>query len=157
MEYITDRKALNDAIKGLSSVKVDDKIQRLLISAFYHRMLSGDNTFISGVLNAMPKGSRVNAARNYVEAYMFVKVGKNKDKLFTCKNTENMHDTVDDAMLEQVANIEWWTFKPEREQEVYSRESLAAKLTKQLNKAIEAANEAGDTEFADKLSRISFN
>lgn len=156
MELIIDRKKLNDAIGGLSRVEVDSKIQKLLISAFYHRMLSGDNTFISKVLNAMPKGSRVNAARNYVEAYMFVKVGRNKDKLFACKNTENMNDAVNEAMLEQVASIEWWTFKPEAEPEVYSREALLKKLRKAMEKAIETAVQNGDDEFATELAGIQF-
>ena len=151
---IRDRKALADAIGGLSRTKVDQKIQDLLVSAFYHRMLSGDNTFISAVLNAMPKGSRVTAARQYVEHYFYVKCGKNKNKLFTCKNTENMHDTVDEDYLAAVADVNWFEFKEEQEAPEYDRAKLLDKVRKQINKAVEFATENGDNDTANELAAL---
>jgi len=154
MEIITNRKALHDAITGLSRNKVDQKIQNLLVSAFYHRMLSGDNTFISAVLNAMPNGSRVSAARQYVEEYMYVKVGRNKDKKFTCKNTENLHDTVDDDYLGAVAAVNWYEFKAPKAEDEYDSKALIEKVRKQVNKAVKVAAENGDDQTAQRLADL---
>ena len=155
MELFTDRKALADAIAGLSRVKVDDKIQTLLLSAFWHRMATGDNTFISATLNAMPKGSRVKAARQYAEDMFSVKVSIDaKTKLLKCKNVDNFKDEVDNDALELAATIHWTEYKRERAESEYDGTKLVDKVRKQINTAIALATENGDDDTVAILTAM---
>lgn len=152
-KIITDVTRLNAEIDKLAKSKIDQTIQRLLVSSFYHRMLSGDNTLITRVLNAMPRGSRVSAAQKYVEAFFFVELVKEKG-VYAATNTHKFRDTVDEEALEAAQAVNWWEFKPAKEVEEYSREAVCDKLRKALDKAIKAASEAGDSEFADVLASV---
>jgi hypothetical protein len=149
INIITEAAKLSAAIETLAKSKIDVQIQRLLVSAFWHRMRYGDNTFISGVLNAMPKGSRVSAAKKYCEAFMSVEFVKEKG-LFSATNTKKYRDTVDDAALEAAAAVMWWEFK-EKSSTEYSHEATVNALRKAFDKALKAATAAGDEALVEQL------
>jgi len=125
-------------------------LQRLLVSSFYHRMLHGDNTFISRVLNSMPKGSRVKAAEQYVTAVFKVEVTKVKG-VYSCTNTHKYGGEVNEEELNEAATTMWYSFKAQKEEEEYSREAVVAALRKAYDKALKKANEAGDNELVEML------
>ena len=153
MKIITEVAKLNAAIDTLAKSKIDETIQRLLVSAFWHRMGSGDNTLITRVLNAMPRGSRVSAAQKYVEAFFFVELVKEKG-MYGATNTRKFKDTVDDEALEAAMAVNWWEFKPAKQEEEYSREAQIEKLQKAIEKAMKAAKAAGDSEFVEALAEL---
>jgi hypothetical protein len=150
MKIITDSGKLNAAIDTLAKSKIDETIQRLLVSSFYHRMLHGDNTFISRVLNSMPKGSRVKAAEQYVAAVFKVEVTKVKG-VYSCTNTHKYGGEVNEEELNEAATTMWYSFKAQKEEEEYSREAVVAALRKAYDKALKKANEAGDNELVEML------
>ena len=153
MKIITDSAKLNEAISQLANSKIDATIQRLLVSAFYHRMISGDNTFISKVLDAMPRGSRVKAAEKYVAAFFNVEVVKVKG-VYGCTNTFKYRNEVNQEDLDAAAAVMWWEFKPAKKEEEYSREAQIEKLQTAIDKAMKAAKAAGDREFMEALADL---
>lgn len=156
MKIITDSGKLNAAIDTLAKSKIDETIQRLLVSSFYHRMLCGDNTFISRVLNSMPRGSRVKAAVDYVTATFYVEVVKVAGE-YSCTNTRKYGNVVNDDELNTAMVTMWWDFKVQKEEEGYSREAVLEALKKAYDKALKKANENGDNEFVDLLLDVGID
>lgn len=87
--------------------KYDRDVQIAALSAMQHHIEHGDVTLINRLVAAMPKGSRVNALRAFIETFGAVRFDT-ESKLFL--NVKGGTFRIDDAMA-----VMWTEFKPEAE------------------------------------------
>ncbi len=134
MKLITDKTALLAAFKSINTrgKKLDDDIWVAAVSAMAHHAKHGDVTIINQLVEAMPKGSRVNALRDFILAHG--KVGFDEDnQIFT-------HDKTGTFDLEGAQEKSWTEYKPDP---AYKPVDALA-LVKALAKKISADRKEGD-------------
>lgn len=107
MKLITDTAKLKAAFKSINKrgAKLDDDIWIAAVSAMSHHNTHGDITIVNELVSAMPKGSRVNALREFIAAH-----GK------VAYDTENkifVHDKAGNFDLEGATAHSWTEYKPE--------------------------------------------
>ena len=159
MELIKDRKAL---VKSIASIKargkrLDKDIHTALCSAVWHRQEHGDNTLIAEVINAMPKGSRANAAIQWAVTFGGVDYnGKDKNKGVKFKNNEA------DILLDDAILTPFWEMKGQKEGEDFNPEKDLKAVIGILTRHAEKAEEAGEQlvaatyrTMADQLSNLN--
>ena len=99
--------AINKAIDSIATrgKKLDRDIQVAALSAMQHHAVHGDVTLINRLVEAMPKGSRVNALRAFIETFGACRYDA-ESKAFV--HAKGGAFRLDDAM-----QILWNEFKPE--------------------------------------------
>lgn len=99
--------AIKSAIDSIArrGKKLDRDIQVAALSAMQHHVEHGDVTLINRLVDSMPKGSRVNALRAFIETFGAVRFDAESKKFVHVKGATFR---LDDAM-----QIMWSEFKPE--------------------------------------------
>tara|TARA_R110002012_G_scaffold111320_5_gene256259 strand:- start:3032 stop:3505 length:474 start_codon:yes stop_codon:yes gene_type:complete len=107
--------------------KLDNDIWIAAVSAMAHHAEHGDVTIINEVVDALPKGSRVNALRDFITAHG--KVGFDGDnQIFT-------HDKAGSFDLDGALAKSWVEFKPEQPYQPIDAAKLIAALVKKVQGA----------------------
>lgn len=119
--------AISEAIDSIArrGKSLDRDIQVAALSAMQHHSEHGDVTLINRLVVSMPKGSRVNALRTFIETFGAVVYDKNK---FVHSKSKTFR--LDDAM-----QVLWTDFKPET---AYQPITDPAKLVNSLIARLEA-------------------
>jgi len=132
-KLIEGSKAIAEAIDSIArrGKKLDREIQIAALSAMQHHVEHGDVTLINRLIVSMPKGSRVNALRAFIETFGAV-VYDSKSKKFVHSKTKAFR--LDDAM-----RIMWTDFKREQEYKPIADpakmvHSLIARMQTDINK-----------------------
>lgn len=87
--------------------KLDRDIQVAALSAMQHHVEHGDVTLINRLVGAMPKGSRVNALRAFIETFGAAR--------YDAASKEFVHVKGATFRLDDAMQIMWSEFKPETE------------------------------------------
>lgn len=129
--------AINKAIASIHTrgKRLDNDIQLAALSVINHVEEHRDVTVVNTLIDAMPKGSRVNALREFILQHG--KVAYNEETKDFSFNRDAETD------LEGAAAIMWTEFKPEAP---FVPLDLMGSLTKLLKKADKEAAEKG-TKF----------
>ena len=142
MELFTKVEELESAIESIArrGKKLDSDIHQALCSAVWHRLENNDNTLIGRVIDAMPRGSRANAAIKWAEAFGGVTYnGKDNQKRIKFKNSD-VNTSLEDAIA-----TPFWELKNVNEGEEYSHDlelkAVLAILERRMKKAVEAGDE----------------
>ena len=97
-------KAAIDSIERRGK-KYDRDVQIAALSAMQHHIEHGDVTLINRLVDAMPKGSRVNALRAFIETFGAVR--------FDAESKTFLHTKGKDCRMDAAMQIMWHEFKPE--------------------------------------------
>jgi hypothetical protein len=97
-------KAAIDSIERRGK-KYDHDVQIAALSAMQHHAEHGDVTLINRLVAAMPKGSRVNALREFIETFGAVR--------FDAESKTFLHTKGKECRLDAAMQIMWHEFKPE--------------------------------------------
>ena len=127
-KLITGTAAICKAIDSIATrgKRLDRDIQVAALSAMQHHVEHGDTTLINRLVESMPKGSRVNALRTYIETFGAV-IYDQENKRFAHSKSKTFR--LDDAM-----QVLWTEFKPETE---YQSITDPMQLVKQLTQRLE--------------------
>lgn len=138
MKLLVGTAAIEKAIVSIQTrgKKLDHDIHVAAVSAMAHHDEHGDVTLVNRLVNSMPKGSRVNALRDFILTYGKVKYDQ-ENKLF-------VHDKAGEFDLEGAAGICWTEFKPEPEYVPFDALASVKQLIAKLDKA--------DTTKGDKVT-----
>ena len=112
--------------------KLDRDIQQAALSVIMHTEKHSDTSVLNHLVDALPKGSRVNALRDYL--LTFAKVAWDEDNKCFVLNRDKVTD------MEGAHAIMWTEFKPEPE---FKPLDLMDSLAKILKKADKQASENG--------------
>ena len=143
-----------DAIqKAIASIltrgkKLDRDIHVAGVSCLQHIEEHGDVTLLNRLVGAMPKGSRVNALREWAGCYGRVKFNNETHCFDYCLKRAV-------TLLDEAIETSWIEFKPEPQ---YKTLNLSDELTKLIKKAYDRADTAkdkGDTIDLDMLKRVA--
>jgi hypothetical protein len=106
-KLISGSGAIKAAIDSIArrGKKLDRDIQVAALSAMQHHVEHGDVTLINRLVDSMPKGSRVNALRAFIETFGAVRYDTESKNFLHIKGATFR---LDDAM-----QIMWSEFKPE--------------------------------------------
>ena len=85
--------------------KLDRDIQVAALSAMQHHVEHGDVTLINRLVEAMPKGSRVNALRAFIETFGAVRYDTDEKNFVHVKGAT--------FRLDEAMQVMWSEFKPE--------------------------------------------
>ena len=104
---ISGTAAIKSAIDSIArrGKKLDRDIQVAALSAMQHHVEHGDVTLINRLVDSMPKGSRVNALRAFIETFGAVRFDVESKKFVHLRGATFR---LDDAM-----QVMWSEFKPE--------------------------------------------
>ena len=98
-------KAAIDSIERRGK-KYDHDVQIAALSAMQHHAEHGDVTLVNRLVDAMPKGSRVNALREFIETFGAVR--------FDAESKKFLHTKGKEFRLDAAMKIMWHEFKPEQ-------------------------------------------
>lgn len=136
--------------KAISSIKsrgkkLDNDIHVAACSCINHIELHGDVTLLNRLIEAMPKGSRVNALRDFVGS--FAKVDYNEETKAFDYNKKKV------TLLQEAMEISWVEFKPEQP---YKPMDFTEEISKILRKAFDrVGSDKGDKVNAKKLREVA--
>ena len=144
MELITDIKLIDKAIKSIQTrgKKLDADIQLTACSALNHCAEHNDPIYINRLIESMPKGSRVNALREFIAKFGNV--------IYNEETKEFNYQKGKKADIEGAMESMWTEFKPEPE---FKGFDLEASIKKLLDQAVKMA---GD-ENPDHQSKINLD
>lgn len=144
-ELLRDKNALVSHIAEtkLTGKRLDKAIQIMLASACLHAHSHGDFDLINETITAMNKGSRTNAAREFVERFGPVNWNE-KNKNFVFSKKKRIENFEESELFNTMLSTDWTELKPEAPFRPFD---LQAQLAAILRKAKEAA---ADQEHADK-------
>lgn len=137
MKLITDTKLLNKAITSIRGrgKKLDKDIHIAAVSCIAHIKKHRDVTVANSLIDAMPKGSRTNALRAFLEHFGQVSYDeKAKAMVFDRDKTADVQGAIEKP---------WTEFKPEP---VYTSINISAELNRLLSR-ISKAEKAGKQTF----------
>lgn len=144
MKLITNKTKLLAAFKDIQArgKQLDHDIWVAAVSAMAHHAKHGDVTIINQLVEAMPKGSRVNALREYILA--FGKVTFNEDdQVF-------MHDKNGNFDREGAQEKSWTEYKAEQPYKPVDALALVTALVKKIS----ADRKEGDKVTAKQHTAI---
>jgi hypothetical protein len=148
MILLTTKTAILAAISDISVTgkKLDQMIWVAAVSVTAHAEKHGDVTLANTLVEAMPKGSRVNALLGFLEAFgKFTYDEENKKLGFDKSKTTD----IDGAQAQS-----WTAFKPEPPYQGMNLEVALAALIKKANDRIDSDNEADDID-SDRLQELA--
>lgn len=104
---IAGAKSINAAIESIQrrGKKLDKDIQIAALSAMQHHVEHGDVTLINRLVSAMPKGSRVNALRTFIDTFGAVR--------YDTESKRFVHVKGKTFNIEAAMKVMWTEFKPE--------------------------------------------
>lgn len=145
MKLIAGTEAINKAIDSIASrgKKLDRDIHIAAVSCMAHHAEHGDVTLINRLVDNMPKGSRVNALREYIMAYGKVQ--------WDAENNCFKHDREGTFDREGAIENAWTEFKPEPTYKPFD----AVKAISQIVKRVQDADaDKGDRVTAEQAEAI---
>lgn len=129
VKFIVGATAINKAIDSIATrgAKLDKDIQLAALSVIKHHADHGDFTLTNRLVDNMPKGSRVNALREFIERFSGMAFDKETKQFVHVKGKK--------ADLQGASEVMWTSFKPEAgytpiEDPVKLVEGIIAKLEK---------------------------
>lgn len=152
MNYLNGKEAIEAAIKSIAGrgKKLDNDIQRAALSAIHHHHENGDYDLINSLVAAMPKGSRVNALREFIDAYGGVSYNA-ESKAF--EHNKAKRDAALYAVEIESGEMKHWTeFKPEPEYKPIDFPAQLARLLKQAEERM--GTDKGDNIPADLVKKV---
>jgi hypothetical protein len=123
-------------------------IQVAAVSVLAHHAEHGDVTLVNTLVDAMPKGSRVNALRDYI--LTFGKVTYNEaTKAFDHDKAGNFDQAGAEAIM-------WTEFKPEQAYVPFDMKALLAAVIKKADTALKDVDHSAevDTQTLDQLRTL---
>lgn len=145
----TAKKSTELISKAITSIatrgkKLDNDIWIAGCSCINHLELHGDVTLLNRLVAAMPKGSRVNALREWIESFAKVRYNTETKEFDYDKSKVNL---LDDAMA-----TSWVEFKPEP---AYQAMDFDVELAKVIKKALSRVkSDKGDKIDSKKLEAV---
>jgi hypothetical protein len=149
MKLITDKTALLAAFKSIHTrgKKLDDDIWVAAVSAMAHHAKHGDVTIINQLVEAMPKGSRVNALREFIMAHG--KVGFDADNQIFTHDKEGVFD------LDGAQEKSWTEYKPDPDYKPVDALALVKALAKKISAERKEGDKVTDTQATAILKMAS--
>jgi len=147
MKLITGKAAIEAAIKSILTrgKKLDSDIHVAGVSCLNHIELHGDITLAVRLIDSMPKGSRVNALREWMNVH-----GKLR---YNAETKEWSYAKDKTTLLEEAIATSWTEFKPET---AYRPLDFETELTKLITKAFERVqSKKGDKINIDTLKQVA--
>ena len=155
MQLIKTAKTLEAFISAIKTAgkKLDKDIQRAACSAIYHNDSadgSGDPVYINKLIAAMPAGSRINALKEWFEAFGACSWSNEKKQM--------VHSKKKSTLMDDAVQTSWTTFAPEP---VYKGFKLEGQLHGILKKAYAKLDEGVDAkdeiskEMLDKVAEVA--
>lgn len=134
-----------------AGAKLDQRIQVAALSVIMHVEKCGDVTVATGLMDAMPQGSRKAALIEWFLAHG--KMRQNVDAAGKVnKDLPWLFDKTKETKFELGMENPWYTFKPEKlDEEAFDFQGLLASLLKRAEKAAAGGKEV---KGADLLARI---
>ena len=142
MKLLNGTAAINKAIASISNrgKRFDRDVQQAALSVINHAEQHGDVTLATSLVNALPKGSRSNALKAYLET--FGKMTWDKDAF--------RHQSGKKTDMDGAKAIMWTEFKPEP---AYKPTDLPLSLTRLLAK-VERDTEMGHKHDKEQVEAI---
>ena len=126
--------------------KLDHDIHVAGVSCLKHIEFHGDVTLLNRLVEALPKGSRTNAFKEWAEVHGKVHWSQD-DKLFVYEKEKS-------TLLDEAIATSWVEYKPEPE---YKPLDFKAELAKLLKKADERVNTKDKGDKVDKQLLADLN
>lgn len=150
MKLFTSKKDIVAAIEDIRATgkKLDNMIQVAACSVIQHIEKHGDITLLNSLVEAMPKGSRVNALRDFLGTFAKVTYDE-ATKSFAYDKTKKTD-------LEGAQNIMWTEFAPEKPYVAFDLQALLASVLKKADAALSDDQRKGevDCELLAKLRNV---
>lgn len=148
-KLITGTTAIETAITSIQTrgKKLDRDIQIAALSCMDHHAKHGDVTLINRLIDAMPKGSRVNALRDMIENNGAVSYDE-KSKTF-------MHDKTKTFDLEAASAMMWTEYKPEAPYVPFDAQAAVKALFKKVKEADPARGDKVSKEQAAAITTLA--
>lgn len=148
VKIIEGASAIDAAIKSIANrgKKLDRDIQQAAISAMAHHSKHGDVTLVNRLVDAMPKGSRVNALRDFILNHGAVSYDEESKKFVHAKGKE--------ARIEAAQGIMWTEFKPEPEYQPFDAMAALNSLLARVQKADSLKGDKVPEGFSAKLEAL---
>ena len=147
MKLFTSKKDIVAAIEDIRATgkKLDQMIQVAACSVLSHLDQHGDISLVNSLIDAMPKGSRVNALRDFIGTFGKLKYSDAK-KAF-------VYDKAGETDLNGAQSIMWTEFKPEQPYVAFDLKSLIASVIKKAETASSDANHKDEVDY-DLLAQL---
>ena len=148
MKLFTTKATLVAAITEISVTgkKLDEMIWVAAVSVLAHVEKHGDVTIAQTLVDAMPKGSRVNALLAYLEEFGKVAWDSAEKKLTFVKTNKT---NIDGAMA-----VSWTEFKPEPPYQSMTLEGAVAALIKKAQDRADAGDDRDNINL-ERLAAVS--
>lgn len=149
MKLFTKTSDIVSAIEDVRSTgkKLDNMIQVAACSIVQHIGKHGDITLANTLVEAMPKGSRVNALRDFIGTFSKAEYDE-ATKAFKF-NKEKKTDLVG------AQAIMWTEFKPEQPYVAFDLQKLLASVLKKADAALKDAPQEVDMALLAKLRSVT--
>jgi hypothetical protein len=143
MKLLTGKASIEKAIKSIQGrgKRLDRDIQQAALSVINHIQQHGDVTVANTLIEAMPKGSRVNALKAYLETFGKVTWDAKEGMVYAKNKKTDMNGA---------SAIMWTEFKPEPEY----RPLDLAQAVQQLFDRIQRDKEKGGTHDDKHVNAI---
>jgi len=147
MKLLIGKPAIDAATKSIASrgVRFDKDVHIAGVSCLNHIELHGDITLLNNLVSALPKGSRVNAFKEWAEVHGKVKYS-DELKAFT-------FDKEKTTLLTEAIENSWVEFKPDPEYKTLDFSAALAALLKKANERVNAGK--GDKIDAAVLAKAN--
>lgn len=162
MNLYTEKSAFADALKSIVNCgkKLDRSIQRYAVSAIMDATIHGNPNRVNDLIKNMPKGSRVNAVRDWFKTFGPVEYDK-KTKEFTLDKglaDAGRKEIADGAVLPEVIAVSvttpWTDFSPEPPYSPIDFSDMILKAVNIAQKRLDADEGKGDKIDADLLANV---
>lgn len=149
MKLIKGAEAIDKAIVSIQTrgKKLDHDIHVAAVSCLAHHKQHGDVTLINRLVEAMPKGSRVNALREFVQAVGGVSYDE-KAKAFK-------HEKGKAFDMEAAVATSWTEYKPEPEYKPFDAMAAMKAMLKRVDDADPAKGDKVTPEQAKALHTLA--
>lgn len=141
MKLFTKKADIIAAIEDIRATgkKLDDMIQVAACSVLGHLDAHGDITLVNTLVDAMPKGSRVNALRDFILNFGKVKFN-DQSKAFE-------YDRAAETDMVGAQATPWTDFKPEAPYVAFDLKALIAGVLKKADAASKDADHKDEVDF----------
>ena len=148
MKLFTTQADIVTAIESIRTTgkKLDQMIQVAACSIIAHVDKHGDITLINTLVDAMPKGSRVNALRDFITNFSKGTYDE-ATKVFKFDKTKKTDQAGAEAIM-------WTEFAPEKPYVAFDLSVLLAGLLKKADKALKDAPHEVDAVLLAKLASV---
>lgn len=163
MKLYTDKTAFADALKSIvnSGKRLDRSIQRYAVSAIMDATVHGNPNRVNDLIANMPKGSRVNAVRDWFKAFGPVEYDKKTKEFVLDKDlaTAGRKEIADGAVLPDTIAVSvttpWTDFAPDPPYAPIDFSDMILKAVKVAQKRLDADEGKGDKIDKKLLTAIT--